>query len=145
MNRGQLSYRAFIDTGAYFALAAARDRRHQEAAAINTRLTDEHWRLFTTNFILAETHALLLARAGRSLARKVLSELRASAATTIIRITPSDELEAWGIIDRYDDKNFSFTDATSFVIMERLGVHDAFTFDRNFAQYGFIELPSPPH
>lgn len=143
MNRGQPSYRAFIDTGAYFALADARDGHHQDAAAINTRLTDEHWRLFTTNFILAETHALLLARAGRGLARKVLSELRASAATTIIHITPSNELEAWGIIDRYDDKNFSFTDATSFVIMERLGIRDAFTFDRNFTQYGFT-VPSPP-
>lgn len=37
---------------------------------------------------------------------------------------------------RYDDKRFSFTDAISFVVMERLGIPYAFSFDRDFAQYG---------
>ena len=32
---------------------------------------------------------------------------------------------------------FAFTDATSFVIMERLHISQAFAFDYHFAQYGF--------
>jgi predicted nucleic acid-binding protein len=44
---------------------------------------------------------------------------------------------------QYDDKAFSLTDATSFGVMERLGTSQAFTFDRNFLQYGIPPL-SPP-
>jgi len=36
----------------------------------------------------------------------------------------------------YDDKKFSYTDAASFVVMERFGIEAAFTFSGNFAQYG---------
>jgi predicted nucleic acid-binding protein len=43
---------------------------------------------------------------------------------------------------QYGDKDFSFTDAISFGVMERLGIHVAFTFDRHFRQYGFI--PATP-
>ncbi len=35
------------------------------------------------------------------------------------------------------DKRFSYTDASSFAVMERLGIGTAFGFDRDFAQYGF--------
>jgi uncharacterized protein len=52
-------------------------------------------------------------------------------------VTAEDELRTRQIIYRYDDKNFSLTDATSFAVMERLRITTAFTFDHNFAQYGF--------
>jgi predicted nucleic acid-binding protein len=71
----------FVDTGGYAALLNPRDQRHADATAIYARLRGEHWRLFTTNFILAETHALLLSKAGSRLAREALTTIQASAAT----------------------------------------------------------------
>ena len=44
------------------------------------------------------------------------------------------------IIYRYDDRDFSLVDATSFTVMQRLHVTRAFTFDRHFAQYGLTVL-----
>jgi uncharacterized protein len=47
---------------------------------------------------------------------------------------------ATAIIRQYDDKAFSFTDAASFAVMQRLGIRHAFTFDRHFQQFGFSVL-----
>ena len=130
---------AFTDTGAYFALSVSRDSNHGPARAISRQLIAERWRLYTTNFILAETHALFLNRVGRREALRVLQEIERSA-TTIVRVTPADERRARAIIERYADKDFTLTDATSFAVMERLGIGHAFTFDRHFTQYGFAVL-----
>lgn len=100
--------------------------------------------MFTTNFILAETHALLLAKADRRLARQALATIQASAATTIIRVSPADEQRAVSILDQYTDKSWSYTDCTSSAVMERLGIGTAFSFDRNFSQYGWIVLGLSP-
>lgn len=58
-----------------------------------------------------------------------------------------DEQRAQEVLFRYTDKDWSFADATSFVVMERLGMRYAFTFDSDFAQYGFTvlipDLPLP--
>ncbi len=132
---------AFVDTGAYYALTDAKDPNHTAARSIATRVGKERWRLFTTNMILAETHALVLARVGRGVALRVLQEIDRSA-VTVVRVTPDDENRAREILVTYDDKNFSLTDATSFVVMERLSTPYAFTFDKNFHQYG-LEVLKP--
>jgi hypothetical protein len=44
------------------------------------------------------------------------------------------------LADFETDKHFSYTDATSFVIIQRFGNHAAFTFDENFRQYGLQVL-----
>ena len=85
-----------------------------------------------SNFIVAECHALLLSRLGPKIARDWLLKQIWS----IEPITVSDEKKAKEIIERYEDKTFSYTDATSFALMERLGIREAFAFDNHFRQYG---------
>lgn len=60
--------------------------------------------------------------------------------TTLVRVTEEDEEAALNLIARYHDKDFSLTDATSFVVMERLGLRHALSFDDDFRQYGWILL-----
>jgi predicted nucleic acid-binding protein len=133
---------AFTDTGAYFALGVTRDINHAAARAIGVQLIAERWRLYTTNYILAETHALYLNRVGRADALRALERIEGSD-TTIVRVTSADERRARAIIEQYTDKDFTLTDATSFAVMERLAITHAFTFDRNFSQYGFAVLTPP--
>jgi uncharacterized protein len=128
-----------IDTSAFFALTAPRDADHHPALTIQQRLITERWRLYTTNLVVAETHALLLTRLGRTIALSTLHSIDHST-TTIVRISNADETRAREIISQYDDKDFSLTDATSFAVMERLRIPYAFTFDRNFTQYGLPVL-----
>jgi predicted nucleic acid-binding protein len=86
-----------------------------------------------TNFIVAECHALMLRRLGAHVARQWLFG-------NTWRIEPvhiADELKARDILRAYTDKSFSYTDATSFAVMERLRIRRAFAFDKHFEQYGF--------
>ena len=137
--------RIFIDSSAFFALYNDQDGSHARAAAIQTRLLRERWRLFTTNAVVAETHALTLSRLDRVRASTVLSSLDSSSesgALRVIRVRVSDERRAREIIHRYDDKDFSLTDALSFAVMERLSITTAFSFDRDFGQFG-LNMLSP--
>ena len=129
----------FLDSSAYLALANTSDVYHQQTRAIRTQLQQERWRNFTTNFVLAETHALFLVRLGQAAATTFLREMLRSN-TTVVRVRAADEERALTIIFQYEDKDFSLADATSFSVMERLGITTAFAFDRHFAQYGLTIL-----
>jgi uncharacterized protein len=132
--------RVFVDTSAYFAAANRRDASHEAASAIMQQLVVARRRLFTTNFVLAELHALLLTRLDRRVAAQVLAAVESSALSTFIRVSAADERRAREIVFSYTDKDFSLTDATSFAVMERLHITQAFTLDQNFAQFGWVIL-----
>ena len=53
---------------------------------------------------------------------------------------PTEE-RAWEILEQHDDKRWSYVDATSFALVERDGVNEAFAFDAHFAQRGLRVLP----
>lgn len=129
------SNRVLVDTSAYFALADRHDPNHRLASVLNEEIVARRLQPFTTNFVVAETHALLLNRLERYTAQRVLRAIDRST-TILVRVSSRDERQAREIVEQYDDKDFSLTDATSFAVMERLRIATAFTFDHNFAQYG---------
>ena len=141
--RSRLADRVFVDTSAFYAASDRDNREADTARALVARLVAERSQLVTTNFVLAELHALILTRVNRHLALTVLQGLRLSPTLTIERITEADEQRAWEIIERYDDKAFSFADAASFAVMERRGITVAFSLDRHFAQYGWTVIREP--
>jgi len=126
----------FVDTSAIAALLNKGDQNHQHARDILGQLQENQTVLIITNYVRAETHALLLHRAGIVIASKFLS----SKSFYLEWVGREDEKKAIEIIKRYRDKKFSLTDAVSFVIMERMDLKTAFTYDRHFAQYGWQVL-----
>lgn len=138
-----LPVRVFVDTSAFYAASDRDNRAASHARALVARLISERSQVVTTNFVLAELHALLLAHGNRHLALTVLQGLRLSPTLTIERVSEVDEQRAWEIIEHYDDKAFSFVDAASFAVMERLGISIAFSLDRHFAQYGWTIVSEP--
>ena len=142
MTRTGLRYEpfwVFVDSSGFLAGANSNDAFHEEAQAVRRRTTNERWITYTTNFVVAEAHALFISRLGQRHATEFLRQIRQSN-TSIVRVSIEDEERADAIVFGYRDKVFSFTDATSFAVMERLGIPYAFAFDRNFAQYGFTAL-----
>lgn len=112
---------------------------HARAVALFDSASRERWALITTNAVVVETYSVLLARArdGRRAAVTFLDAIDASTkALTVERICVEDESAAAALVRAHQDKSYSLCDALSFVVMERLGVTEAISFDRHFREYG---------
>ncbi len=133
-----MTRRLFVDTSAWFALANRRDPDHRAAREV---LANFRGRLVTSNFIFDETVTLCLYRLGRDAALRVGDELRSGALADVVRTTTDDETRAWKLFSGRADKDYSFTDCVSFVIMRRLEITKAAAFDDDFRREGFSVLP----
>ncbi len=128
----------FYDTSAWIALYDRDDAEHEVAAARHQDVFRERRLIVTSNLVFAETHAYF-SRFHRE-AVKIGETIRESKVISYQRVTIEDEEKAWTIIKKYKDKDFSFCDATSFAIIQRLEIPLALSFDHHFRQYGISLL-----
>src|SRR3989338_435593 len=54
------NYIVFVDTSAIAAVMNETDQNHQKAARLYKQIVEEGYSLVITNFVIAETHALIL-------------------------------------------------------------------------------------
>jgi hypothetical protein len=127
----------FVDTGAWYSSVIPTDPDHPAAQAWLAQNTDP---LCTTDYILDETLTLLRARGQNPRAITLGAALLAGSAATLHFITRDEFVEAWEIFRRFSDKEWSFTDCISKVVMEKLGVNAAFSFDHHFRQFGTVPV-----
>jgi hypothetical protein len=81
-----------------------------------------------------EVLTLIKARFGTHLALEAGEALWSESLATLVYLTAGDITQAWRIFQRYTDKEWSFTDCTSYAVMRRLGIRRAFAFDHHFDQ-----------
>ena len=125
----------FVDTGAWFAHFVRRDPDHQAALQW---MKANRLPLLTTDFVLDELLTLLKLRESHSVAVAVGDTLLHKGAARIERVSEEDFVRAWEVFQQYKDKEWSFTDCTSKVAIERLGITHAFAFDTHFEQFGTV-------
>jgi predicted nucleic acid-binding protein len=129
----------FVDTGAWYALLDKNDANHHAAVRFKDSLVHP---LVTSNYIADEVITLVRIRLGYKVAVEIGQKLWDESIANLSHVTPEDEKNAWEIFVKYHDKTFSFTDCTSFALVERIGITEVFAFDEHFKQYGnFIVLP----
>ena len=127
----------FVDTGVWYASLVPTDPYHARAAQW---LASNHLQLLTTDYVVDETLTLLRSRGERKRALMLGQRFFDDELANIHKITPVDFALAWKTFDQFDDKDWSFTDCTSKVVMEQLGVKVAFAFDHHFHQFGTIQV-----
>jgi predicted nucleic acid-binding protein len=125
----------FVDTGAWFAYFVRRDPDHRSAIAWMRRNREP---LVTTDYILDELLTLLKMRENYRVAVAAGEALWQQRVTRIEHVTVEDIARTWEVFRQYHDKDWSFTDCTSKVIMERLRMTHAFAFDSHFEQFGTV-------
>lgn len=125
----------FVDTSAWYAAIVPSDQDHLLASSWVAANSE---RLLTTDYIIDETLTLLRACGERLRAISLGDQFFHSDLTEIYLLTESDLRQAWDVFRSFDDKGWSFTDCTSKVVMELLGITEAFTFDHHFKQFGQV-------
>ena len=134
--------RVFIDTGAFIALTDADDENHIAAKTFYKDSIEKGTKFITTNFVVCETMNYLRAKVSHNVSVIFWENLKKSGSFEIINITPLAENTAFSIFRQYADKDFSFTDCSSFSVMKSLKITNAFAFDRHFGQFdNFSRLP----
>lgn len=135
--------KVFVDTSAWIALNSKDDKYHNEACFLNQKLIVEEYGYVTTNFVLDETYTFLRYEVSHRKAVELaheITELEGNGKVEVVYISREIAQLALKIFEQYGDKNFSFTDCTSFVVMNQLGLIETFTFDHHFEQYGLVQL-----
>ena len=127
----------FTDTGGWFSLSVQTDPQHQAAVQWYKNNSQP---LLTTDFVVDETLTLLKARGQNAKAVTLGGQFFDGSLATIYYLTEDDIRQSWQVFTRYADKEWSFTDCTSKVIMEKLGITEAFAFDQHFRQFGTVTV-----
>jgi predicted nucleic acid-binding protein len=131
----------FYDTWALVALANRRDEGHGLAAALDERLEKQGFAAVTTDYVLEEAVTLLHSLAGARVSVPFLEimETRALGKDLLVAmIADARRTRATEVFRRIapEERRLSFTDATSFAVMQELGIELAFTADRHFHRAG---------
>lgn len=131
----------FVDTAGWMACADGVDPNHAKACAARDSWLELGGELVTTDYVADETLTLLRLRMGLNAAEAWWRQVDGSPRLRWEPITPTRAEKARAVFFRYQDKDFSFTDCTSFIVMRELKLREALTTDRHFAQFGFTTKP----
>jgi predicted nucleic acid-binding protein len=137
MSNGDL---IFADTSALLALLDADDLNHSSAFEAWKKFSVSHARLFTSDYVRLESCSLIQRRLGAA----ALCDFH-DAFLPLIKILPVGEngfkvaFEKWRLAQR---RNLSLVDITSFDCMRREGISRAYSFDKHFAEQGFLLCPN---
>jgi predicted nucleic acid-binding protein len=126
--------RALIDTGAIYAIAAAGDKHHQEAAQFMKSWVKKDGIFFIADLVFIETMTLVKKRLRTEVAIRLGWELRENPVFSWISLSSPLEKETWAAFRSYDDKEWSYVDFELFVLAKKLKIAKVFTFDHHFRQ-----------
>jgi len=129
----------FIDTSAFLAVLNANDRFHQPARNAWSDIITSGSAIFTSNYIILETTALLQHRFGIEALRLFESEL-----LPVVEIAWVDEAihkQGMSTLLAANRGDLSLVDCTSFEMMRHRELDRAFTFDPHFSEQGFEVIP----
>jgi len=131
-----------IDTAGWANLFIATDSYHQQATQWFSQARQQGRKMVTTNYILLELVALLNSRlqVSRTKLFDYVEAVKTASYIHLIHIDVAIDAAAWVLLKSRKDKFWSLVDATSFVVMQQLGIQESLTTDHHFEQAGFIRL-----
>lgn len=130
----------FIDTWGWLTLRDRDESRHGDVKEFYQQLRDENEMIYTSDYVLDETITLVFKRLPFKTAKESLAKLDKAIEQGYLQVewvTPERFEKAKILRLKYQDKpKISFTDLSSMVVMEELGLKDIITGDEHFEHVG---------
>jgi len=132
----------FVDTSGWLCFLDRTQPQHPNAKQVFARHLKERGVLVLTSDIFNELLALLSTRTriARPQILSAIIQLRAMPTLEIVHVTAALHDRAFALLQARPDKNWSWTDAASFLLMRERGINVALTTDHHFEQAGFQRL-----
>jgi len=130
----------FVDTVGWMACADGGDPAHEPACEARDNTLEAGALLVTTDYVIDETLTLIRMRLGLPAAKAWWEQVEGSSRVRWEWVGIERAEKARKSFFRFRDKSYSFTDCTSFVVMQELRLKEALTTDRHFRQMGFEVL-----
>ena len=127
----------FVDSGAWIALALSRDPFHERAVEAWKQMHERRACLSTSVPVILETFTFLDRHARRDIAIAWKDSLEKMSNLEVITCGADEMRAAWQYFTGQKFHKLSAVDATSFVLMRRRQIKNAFAFDHHFATAGF--------
>ena len=131
----------FVDTAGWTMLADEADPQHRAARAFRDQWLSTAGLLVSSDFVMDETLTLIRVRLGLDAAERWWEQVEGSPRLHWEWIDPGRAEKARHWFFRWRDKDFSFTDCSSFVVMKERRIRGALTNDHHFVQAGFQIFP----
>jgi len=131
----------FVDTAGWTMLADENDPQHRTARTFRDDWLASAGMLVSSDFVMDETLTLIRVRLGLDAAERWWDQVEGSPRVRWEWIDPARAEKARHWFFRWRDKDFSFTDCSSFVVMKERRIRAALTNDHHFAQAGFETYP----
>ncbi len=130
----------FIDTSFLIALCNEEDKNFKNANRTNKLLLQELKRekisIYYSDYIFDELITTLKAkRVEHSKIKNFGNSIRKSKVLNMIFVTQKIFDQTWKLIIKYQDKELSFTDASTFKIMENFDIKYCLSYDVHFSQF----------
>ena len=138
----------FVDSWGWIVLANRNEAGFLQVSEFYREQVASGTSLITTDYLLDEVITFLFAKTAQQLSVRYLQALLGSiegGKIRIERIGPDRFEKAWRMRLKYGDhRDISFTDFTSFIVMQELSLSNVLTNDRHFEQVnlGFQRVPS---
>jgi predicted nucleic acid-binding protein len=128
--------KVFIDTGAFCALTVPHDQFNPRAKSVHQQILNKKVHAYSSNYVLDEVYTLLKTRSSHVISVKFMDEIQKSH-TNILRVTEDIEEVAKTIFRKFFDKRLSFTDCTSFALINHFHIEAVFAFDEHFRYHPY--------
>ena len=111
----------FIDTSAFLAISNEKDAYHTKAVEFLHSIIDakKFTRIITSDYVIDETVTRILFAVGHGAAPVWIKNIGASTVLEILRVDGEIFDRGIELFEKYSEKSLSFTDCTSFALMEK--------------------------
>lgn len=127
----------FVDTSLFVSIFEEDDDRHDEAMQLFEAAMAQKLCVVISDYIFDECITAVNSRADHGTAVKAGEFILGSNIIELVWLQEDLKLKAWDFFVKHDDKGYSFTDCTSFVLMKEMNLTRYLGFDKHFQQAGF--------